>query len=62
MSNCDHCKEPVRNYGNLLETRDGRLICLRCQIVLNICEICGSTTMPGQSKDAQLHYEEECFK
>jgi len=62
MIRCDHCKEPVGKYQDLLQTREGLLICLRCMVLLNMCEICGSTTTPGKSKDDQLHFEEECFK
>ena len=46
----------------LLETRDGKNICVMCAERENFCEICGSTLIGEQTADEQLHYEEECFK
>lgn len=56
---CSFCHKKDQD---LVETRDGWHICGSCAEKVNFCEICGSITTPRQTKDEQLHFEEECFK
>ena len=58
---CHYCKTVV-SLKEILLTRKGEMICAKCQIERNLCEVCGSIKAPEQSVMTQLHYEEECFK